>query len=89
MEEDRQCIGTACHRLSGRGPQRGQVKLSTLRAPAGAFALPDQEPMRPPSILRTTTVAGRGRRGLLAVPYGQLLTVDGLVGLGVPNWLFQ
>jgi len=66
------------------GPRRGQALLITSRAATRERAPQDQEPIRPPSILRTTTVAGRGRRGLLAVPYGQLLTVDGFVGLGGP-----
>jgi hypothetical protein len=45
--------------------------------------------MRPPSSLRITTVAGRGRRGLLTLPNGQLLNADGFAVLGEPNWLFQ
>jgi hypothetical protein len=48
-----------------------------------------QVPIRPPSLRWITTVAARGRRGLLCVPNGQLLTVDGFDVLGAPNWLFQ
>ena len=68
---------------------RGPAILARLRASEPSLAAFAQVPMRPPSTLRITTVAGRGRRGLLALPYGQLLTVDGFDVLGAPNWLFQ
>lgn len=48
-----------------------------------------QVPILPPSSLRITTVAGRGRRGFAASPKGQLLTADGNCTLGAPLRLFQ
>ena len=60
----------------------GLARPLRARQAAVAFALSCRCGRRP--LRRITTVAGRGRRGLLSLPYGQLLTREGYCGEGAP-----